>query len=172
MEQFILQAPCQMALAVTELDRQSGGVLCFEEPENGIHPRRIHSMLRLLQDIATDTDLPVDEDNPLRQVIVNTHSPSVVMQTPEDSLLIAELAEGVRTVGDRSKEPLIRFGQLLFSCLEGNWRQKVEGHRITGKGNLLAYLNPSAAERESDVMKKRVMDRNDLQMLLTFPSGA
>ncbi len=161
-----------LALAVTELDRQSGGVLCFEEPENGIHPRRIHSMLRLLQDIATDTDLPVDEDNPLRQVIVNTHSPSVVMQTPEDSLLIAELAEGVRTAGDRRKEPLIRFGQLLFSCLEGNWRQKVAGHRITGKGNLLAYLNPSAAERESDVMKKRVMDRNDLQMLLTFPSGA
>ncbi|HXT41311.1 MAG TPA: AAA family ATPase [Candidatus Angelobacter sp.] len=161
-----------LALAVTEFDRQSGGVLCFEEPENGIHPRRIHSMLRLLQDIATDTESPVDEDNPLRQVIINTHSPSVVLQTPEDSLLVAELAEGVRATDGQNKKPPVRFRQLLFSCLEGNWRQKVEGHRITGKGNLLAYLNPSAAERDSDVEKKRVMDRSDVQMLLTFPSGA
>lgn len=161
-----------LALAVTEFDRQSGGVLCFEEPENGIHPRRIHAMLRLLQDIATDTDLPVDEDNPLRQVIINTHSPSVVLQTPEDSLLVAELAEGVRPTAGATNKSLVRFRQLQFSCLEGNWRQTVEGQRITGKGNLLAYLNPSAAERESDVSKKRVMDRNDLQMLLSLPSGA
>lgn len=129
-------------------------------------------MLRLLQDIATDTDSPVDEDNPLRQVIINTHSPSVVLQTPEDSLLIAELVEGVRATSGQGSKPPVRYRQLLFSCLESNWRLKVKGHRITGKGNLLAYLNPSAAERDSDVTKRRVMDRNDLQMLLTFPSGA
>ena len=161
-----------LALAVTEFDGRSGGVLCFEEPENGIHPRRIHSMLRLLQDIATDTDSPLDEENPLRQVIINTHSPSVVLQTPEDSLLVAELVEGVRpNDGDKGKAP-VRFRQLQFSCLEGTWRQKVKGHRITGKGNLLAYLNPSAAERDSDVAGRRVMDRNDFQLLMTFPSGA
>jgi len=161
-----------LALAVTEFDRQSGGVLCFEEPENGIHPRRIHSMLRLLQDIATDTDSPLDEENPLRQVIINTHSPSVVLQTPADSLLVAELVEGVRPAdGDSGKTP-VRFRQLQFSCLEGTWRQKVKGHRITGKGNLLAYLNPSAVERDSEVTRTRVMDRNDFQLLMTFPSGA
>jgi predicted ATPase len=161
-----------LALAVTEFDRQSGGVLCFEEPENGIHPRRIHSMLRLLQDIATDTDSAVDEENPLRQVIINTHSPSVVLQTPEDSLLVAELVEGVRSADGHGSKIAVRFRQLQFSCLEGTWRRKVKGHRITGKGNLLAYLNPSAAERDSDVAKKRVMDRNDFQLLMTFPSGA
>jgi len=161
-----------LALAVTEFDRQSGGVLCFEEPENGIHPRRIHSMLRLLQDIATDTDSPLDEENPLRQVIINTHSPSVVLQTSEDSLLVAELVEGVRVADGHSSKTPVRFRQLQFSCLEGTWRQKVKGHRITGKGNLLAYLNPSAAERDSDVAKKRVMDRDDFQLLMTFPSGA
>jgi predicted ATPase len=161
-----------LALAVTEFDRQSGGVLCFEEPENGIHPRRIHSMLCLLQDIATDSDSPLDEDNPLRQVIINTHSPSVVSQTPEDSLLVAELVEGVRQTDGSSGKTSVRFQQLQFSCLEGTWRQKVKDHRITGKGNLLAYLNPSAAERDSDVAKRRVMDRNDFQLLITFPSGA
>jgi predicted ATPase len=161
-----------LALAVTEFDKQSGGVLCFEEPENGIHPRRIHSMLRLLQDIATDADSPLDEENPLRQVIINTHSPSVVLQTPEDSLLVAELVEGIRMPNGHNIKIPVRFRQLQFSCLEGTWRQKVKGHRITGRGNLLAYLNPSAAERDSDVSKKRVMDRDDFQLLMTFPSGA
>ena len=65
-------------------------------------------MLRLLQDIATDTDSPVDEENPLRQVIINTHSPSVVLQTPEDSLLVAELVEGIR-VSDDGKAAKHRF---------------------------------------------------------------
>ena len=64
-----------LALAVIDLDPSSPRVLCLEEPENGLHPDRIPAMLRLLQDIATDADEPVDEDNPLRQVIVNTHSP-------------------------------------------------------------------------------------------------
>lgn len=84
-----------LALAVMEFDPHSGGLLCLEEPENGIHPRRIPVMLQLLQDIATDTDSPCDEGNPLRQVIVNTHSPLVFQQVQDDSVLLAELVEGV-----------------------------------------------------------------------------
>jgi predicted ATP-dependent endonuclease of OLD family len=43
---------------------------CFEEPENGIHPFRIKAMTELLKDLSVDL-----VDIPLRQVIVNTHSP-------------------------------------------------------------------------------------------------
>ena len=43
-----------LALTVVELDPEAQGLLCLEEPENGIHPQRIPAMLRLLQDIATD----------------------------------------------------------------------------------------------------------------------
>ncbi|MEO5361714.1 MAG: hypothetical protein H7843_14925 [Nitrospirota bacterium] len=46
--------------------------------------------------IATDATLPVEEGNPLRQVIINTHSPAVVAQVPDDSLQIAELRETIR----------------------------------------------------------------------------
>ncbi|BDA72313.1 hypothetical protein CAL7716_064790 [Calothrix sp. PCC 7716] len=67
-------------MAVLELDPQAQGLLCLEEPENGIHPDRITKTLRLLQDIATDAEEPIGVDNPLRQVIINTHSPSVVTQ--------------------------------------------------------------------------------------------
>ncbi len=57
-----------LALAVLDLDPEAQGLLCLEEPENGIHPERIPAMLRLLQDIATDVDEPIGVDNPLRQL--------------------------------------------------------------------------------------------------------
>jgi predicted ATPase len=67
-----------LALAVLEMDPEARGLLCLEEPENGIHPERIPAMLGLLRDIVTDVSEPLGPDNPLRQVIVNTHSPAVV----------------------------------------------------------------------------------------------
>ena len=63
------------------------GLLCFEEPENGIHPGRIGAMVRLLGDIAVDPELPVGEDNPLRQVVVNTHSPKLFAAVPPADLI-------------------------------------------------------------------------------------
>jgi predicted ATP-dependent endonuclease of OLD family len=53
-------------------DERFQGLLCFEEPENGIHPYRIKAMVELLRLLSTDFE---DEDDLLRQVIVNTHSP-------------------------------------------------------------------------------------------------
>ena len=63
-------------------------VICMEEPENGIHPAKLDAMNRLLHDIAVDAEERVDFDNPLRQVIVATHSPYFVqLQDPEDLTL-------------------------------------------------------------------------------------
>jgi predicted ATPase len=64
-----------LALCILEQDDQHTGLLCFEEPENGIHLFRIKTMALLLKDLITDF---TDEDLPLRQVIVNTHSPILV----------------------------------------------------------------------------------------------
>jgi hypothetical protein len=126
-----------LALAVLDLDPEAQGLLCLEEPENGIHPERIPAMLNLLQDIATDVNEPVGQDNPLRQVIINTHSPAVVLQVPEDSLLVAELKEAV--LSDQ------RFKRVCFSCLPDTWRQKApEEVSDVPLGDLLAYLNPIA----------------------------
>ncbi|MEH2280838.1 MAG: AAA family ATPase [Nostoc sp.] len=164
-----------LALAVLELDPQAQGLLCIEEPENGLHPERIPKILKLLQDIATDVDEPIGIDNPLRQVIINTHSPSVVMQVPDDSLLVAELKETV----DSGK----RFKRVSFACLPDTWRQKdPEGMNVVPKNKLLAYLNPvvlGESEPESNgkvgnlqqskptqPKKRRVVDRTDLQPLI------
>ena len=64
-----------LALCILEHDDLHTGLLCFEEPENGIHPARIDTMAALLKDLSTDFS---DESFPLRQVIVNTHSPFLV----------------------------------------------------------------------------------------------
>ena len=163
-----------LALAVLEQDPEFQGVLCLEEPENGIHPARIPAMIKLLQDITTDVNEPVDSDNPLRQVIVNTHSPAVVLQVPQDTLLVAEPREAISSEGQR-------FTGVRFSCLPDTWRAGKSQERVdTCKlGALLAYLNPvlpseySMVEEETPasvsrskkrpVPPKRVIDRPDVQ---------
>ena len=64
-----------LALCILEYDDKHTGLLCFEEPENGIHPFRIKAMTELLKDLSVDFN---EVDVPLRQVIVNTHSPVLV----------------------------------------------------------------------------------------------
>jgi hypothetical protein len=120
-------------------------------------------MLKLLQDIVTDPDEPVGPNNPLRQVIINTHSPAVVGQVPEGSLLSAELKESVRDGR--------RFRHLTFSCLPDTWRAET-GCPAISRGRLLAYLNPMAPAGGSELAgstsqntrSRRVVDRADLQM--------
>jgi len=127
-----------LALAVIAQDLEARGVICLEEPENGIHPERIPAMLNLLRDIVTDVEAAIDDGNPLRQVIVNTHSPAVVTQVPDDSLLVAELREIVRN-GER-------FKALSFASLPDTWRTDQAHARTVSRGNLLSYLNPVAPQ--------------------------
>jgi len=161
-----------LALAVLELDNETSGLICLEEPENGIHPERIPAMLNLLQDIAMDMDEPIGPDNPLRQVIINTHSPAVVAQIPEDSLLVAE---SIQMLGSGK-----RYSAVRFSPLPGTWRHKkaVGDVPVVSKGKLMSYLNPiappesdhgySASERKRRIVPvmRRVIDRPDLQPYL------
>ncbi len=63
-----------LALCIFMCDESHTGLLCFEEPENGIHPYRIGTMADLLQGLSADFEHAV-----LRQVIVNTHSPRLVL---------------------------------------------------------------------------------------------
>ena len=157
-----------LALATLELDPKTGGLICLEEPENGFHPERIPGVIELLQDIATDVTRPVGSDNPLRQVIINTHSPAVVAQVPDDSLLVAELQETVRD-GQQ-------FKRVSFRWLPDTWRAAAEPLiPPVARGKLLAYLNPVAPEPEprqtgsrAGMKSRRVIDRRDLQLALPW----
>lgn len=138
-----------LALSVLELDPETPGLICMEEPENGIHPDRITAILKLLQDIATDPEEAADQSNPLRQVIVNTHSPSVVMAVPHSAILLAKPAKDLRG----GKE----FTRVEFACLRGNWRcESPVNVPVVTKGEMLSYLNPAAAVRMATPIKHRV----------------
>lgn len=67
-----------LTLCVFLYDKDYKGLLCFEEPENGIHPARIKLTAELLMDLVSHFEK--DDDQDLRQVIVNTHSPVLVLE--------------------------------------------------------------------------------------------
>jgi len=149
-----------LALSVLELDPETPGLICLEEPENGIHPDRIPAILQLLQDIATDPNEPADESNPLRQVIINTHSPSVVMAVPDDSILLAKPAKEIRD----GKE----FSKVIFACLPKSWRVKADPNQVmVTRGEMLGYLNPAAVVRQwpsTTRRSRRVIDHPEFNL--------
>ena len=124
-----------LALTVLQEDPEASGVWCLEEPENGLYPVRVPAMISLLRDIAVDTDLAVDADNPLRQVIINTHSPGVVQTIPPESLVAA-----IPTDALLGETPV---RTLQFKALQKTWRTShAEPPSGTiSKGWLLEYLN-------------------------------
>lgn len=158
-----------LALAVMHEEPHPRSLLCLEEPENGMHPARIPAMLRLLQELAVDTDDAVGPDNPLRQVLINTHSPSVVADVPEDSLLVAKLVTGPSGAEHTVLLPLPK-----------TWRAPDDNVPTVSKGDLLAYLDPIGPRGSDTILggavrssnqaprRQRVKDRSDLQVLLPF----
>ena len=115
-------------------------------------------MLRLLQDIATDADEPVDESNPLRQVIVNTHSSAVVLQVPLESLLVADAVE--------SSDKRGVFHKTTFSSLSNTWRTKDGDSQPVSPGKLLSYVKPVRDTEDFGAYEKRVNESQEAQLLL------
>jgi predicted ATPase len=160
-----------LALAVLESDSEVRGVLCMEEPENGIHPQRVSAMLRLLQDLAVDPSEPVGPENPLRQVIVNTHSPTVAAQVPDDALLVA-IPQSIQRKGRGGTVPAFRW-------LPGTWRATAFPEvPPVPLGQVVSYLNPleplpdeAHKSSTSQPRPRRVVDREDLQKWLPFPEA-
>ena len=145
-----------LGLAVVDMDHRSGSVICLEEPENGIHPGKIEQVLDLLQEMPTDTEYPLDNDNPLRQVIINTHSPIVVQNVNHESLLVAEVKSRAL-----DKTAVVATH---FSPLPNTWRSKSQPEvKPVLLGKLLSYLgDPTGALIHSVQPGKRVKDREDI----------
>lgn len=106
-----------LTLCVLQYDRKHTGLLCFEEPENGIHPFRIEAMARLLKELTVDFK---DTEMPLRQVIVNTHSPVLVSQLinwQDDknvSIWLSQLTNRISTIeGKRIKMKSSNFHPVI-----------------------------------------------------------
>ena len=128
-------------VALSEVVDESA-VICMEEPENGIHPAKLEAMNRLLHDIAVDTEEAVDFDNPLRQVIVATHSPYFVQLQDHDELVLAK-NPGLKTASGQVISPLRCYP--LMDSWRGRTTQDGTTPTAVGKLELQSYLMPPIA---------------------------
>ncbi len=92
-----------LALITFLYDPKRSGLLCFEEPENGVHEGRISALVETLRE-ASEFNL----DDCL-QIIVNTHSPAV-MACLQDSEVIAADVVGLSGKTSSRKSTRMRRG--------------------------------------------------------------
>ena len=123
-------------------------MLCFEEPENGVHPFRLQKLVDLLRGLTTDFSDPYQAEEPLRQLIVNTHSPVLAQKLDvERELLFAHLAtriEGNKRFKVTRIVPVKADPQLRL-------RLGLEEEELAyTMGEVMAYLESGRDERFSD----------------------
>lgn len=76
-----------LGLLATTYPLASTTVIGYEEPEKGVHPRRLRLIAELLQNMAASG----------KQVLVNTHSPKLPEYLELNSLVICRKVEGATT---------------------------------------------------------------------------
>ncbi|WP_432535730.1 AAA family ATPase [Kineococcus arenarius] len=84
-----------LAVLAALYEPESPGVLCFEEPENGIQPARLGPLVQVLRDLVTDTasDPVLDaggKPSPLVQLLVSSHSPKLPLTSLVDELVVVD----------------------------------------------------------------------------------
>lgn len=121
-----------LALCVLLEDTDAGGLVCMEEPENGIHPANAPLMVDLVEDLAVDANQETGEDNPLRQVIINTHSPAVVQLVGDQNLLFATpTSRQAHSAGGKGMQ---------LRPMAGSWRAAGTRVPLLTKADILPYL--------------------------------
>lgn len=102
-----------LALLTLLHDPKHRGLICLEEPENGIHPGRLGPLIHLLRDRVSDPSRDdFDPGEPLSQVLFNTHSPVVLAHLKDGERRLADLIDVVdpttRTIDRKTRIRSVR----------------------------------------------------------------
>jgi len=85
-----------LALLTLGHDPKHRGMVCFEEPENGVHVSRLKEMISRLRELVSDAwDEEEQGQEPLFQMLMNSHSPVVLSSLHEGESLFADLVSVV-----------------------------------------------------------------------------
>lgn len=145
-----------LALAALRNDPRFHGVLCLEEPENSVDPLHLQGMARLLREMATDfTDLE-QVDEPLRQILITTHSPAFISQPDViDSLLFALMLTRVEprqhTIQVTRMVPAITSNTELRLMVETDISKAEENYTID---QIQKYLDSNSLEKARDQLEE------------------
>lgn len=151
-----------LALCALKHDEQHRGVLCFEEPENGVNPGSMSKLLNLLRDSTTDFEREAEAHFPARQVLLITHSPSLVADAysiagieKSGSIFFARMATYIEN-GKKSQ-----FTRLQAVELRGGPQAQLNfdpsisdiGRKI-GKAELVNYLGAVRFEPQTSILSE------------------
>lgn len=89
-----------LALLTVLNDPDRKGTLCFEEPENGVHEGRIPTLISILRDATEVND---DSEQPIFQVLLNTHSPKVMNALYDSEIVAADMVISISKDVEQSK---------------------------------------------------------------------
>ena len=112
-----------LALLTVLNDPDHGGVLCFEEPENGVHEARIPGLVELLRRSA---GYNVADPSGCFQILVNTHSPSVMAALEDEEVVVSDLVSTTAKGKDQTIRTRMRGGVSDNSAI-GLTRSEVDG---------------------------------------------
>jgi predicted ATPase len=97
--------------------KEPPAVVGFEEPENGVHPRRIRDIAKIIAGRVKSGNT---------QLIVTTHSPILPDHVPEDSLYVCR-----KIGGSTSVEPLNHWGPLSRRAAVDSGFEGDEGDKLS-----------------------------------------
>lgn len=99
-----------LALLTILHDPEHRGLVCFEEPENGVHPSRLMTLIqRLREGVTAPSSLEVDEAEPFFQILLNSHTPVVLSCLEEGEAMFADLVSIINPeAGSVSRKTRIR----------------------------------------------------------------
>lgn len=102
-----------LALLTMLHDPRHRGLVCFEEPENGIHPARLGALIDVLRRMVTRADRnEYEPDAPLNQMLLNSHSPVVLSHLDDSEYVFADTVTLLDT-GRRSRQRKTRMRPVL-----------------------------------------------------------
>lgn len=81
-----------LALLAAVHDPQYRGLLCFEEPENGIFPQRLRALVRALKELVLD----VSPGEPRAQLLLSSHSPLMLFELDPADLVVMDWVTQVK----------------------------------------------------------------------------
>jgi predicted ATPase len=124
-----------LALLAVLYDPKQRGLICLEEPENGIHPGRLKAVISRLSGLVSKPHADeVDPKQPLAQMIVSSHSPVVLASVPPEDVVFFDVVSVVRPDSNRaSTRTRVRRLRLVRDEPSGqrNGHQYVTQHEVT-----------------------------------------
>jgi predicted ATPase len=129
-----------LALSALKNDLAHHGLLCFEEPENGVHPSRLSKIIELFQQLSTQFDREGEEEQKLRQVFLNTHSPKLLSCAPIDTFLFMFVAR------QHDKPRHTQISTISDGLLEDN--SDTRALKVFTKAKVIEYLDLSEQRQQ------------------------